>query len=322
MFSLEQTISKFIDHYLTARGDKESTLRWYRVRLRQFRLWLEERRRNTLPRNLEDGEGHGSIQPRLLEDEEMFKAFYNYLGVRQHIQHNAARCLKKKRDDDRVPRAISSQVRKDLLDTAFKREDRYAKRNYALLLFLADSGARAGEACSMTLDNLDMDRCETIVTGKHGRRLVVFSAEARTAIEEYLDQRGDILARLIALGLVEPGEPESRHVWLGHQGPLTYWGVRMMLKGIVRETREKVDRETLDRIDNSPTNAHAFRHAFAKDVLYTGGNLAEVRDHLGHKDIKTTEIYACWAVGERHRLHEEHTVVAEEARRRRERAAG
>ena len=61
---------------------------------------------------------------------------------------------------------------------------------------------------------------------------------------------------------------------------------------------------------------------YAKDVLYTGGNLAEVRDHLGHKDIKTTEIYACWAVGERHRLHEEHTVVAEEARRRRERATG
>jgi integrase len=182
----------------------------------------------------------------------------------KNVQYNAARCLKKKRDDDRVPRAISSQVRKDLLDTAFKREDRYAKRNYALLLFLADSGARAGEACSMTLDNLDMDRCETIVIGKHGRRLVVFSTEARAAIEAYLDQRGEILARLIVLGLVEPGEPESRHVWLGHQGPLTYWGVRMMLRSIVKETRENVDRETVDRIDNSPTNAHAFRHAFGR----------------------------------------------------------
>jgi site-specific recombinase XerD len=68
MFSLAQTISKFIDHYLTARGDKESTLRWYRVRLRQFRLWLEERHRNTQPRDLEDEEGHGSIGPHDLED--------------------------------------------------------------------------------------------------------------------------------------------------------------------------------------------------------------------------------------------------------------
>jgi site-specific recombinase XerC len=64
----------------------------------------------------------------------------------KNVQYNAARCLKKKRDDDRVPRAISSQVRKDLLDTAFKREDRYAKRNYALLLFLADSGTCATQS--------------------------------------------------------------------------------------------------------------------------------------------------------------------------------
>jgi len=146
----------------------------------------------------------------------VIKAFYNYLDVRRHIRNNAARCLKKKKADDRVPRAISGKVRKELIDTAFNRKGIYAKR---------------------------------------GRRLVVFSAEAKAAIKEYLEQRGDILTRLIALGLVKPGEPKGCHVWLGHKGPLTYWGVRMMLKSIVKETRENVDRETVDKIDNSPTNA-------------------------------------------------------------------
>ena len=41
-----------------------------------------------------------------------------------------------------------------------------------------------------------------------------------------------------------------------------------------------------------------------------------MRDPLGHKDIKVTEMYSCWAIGERHRLYETHTEVAQEARQR------
>jgi len=45
---------------------------------------------------------------------------------------------------------------------------------------------------------------------------------------------------------------------------------------------------------------------YAKDVLYTGGNLAEVRDHLGHKDIQSTMKYVHVAkstYGELYRKH-------------------
>ena len=79
---------------------------------------------------------------------------------------------------------------------------------------------------------------------------------------------------------------------------------------LVDEARKQVG------VEDGPTNAHSFRHAFARDILQEGGSLTEVRDQLGHKDVQVTQMYSCWAVGERHRLHAAHSVVGREARRR------
>ena len=315
--ALQENIATFVDHYLTAKGDRPETLRWYRIRLKQFRCWVEKRENADIEdaglldayvsflyaRGLKQSTVNGHIRA--------LRAFYKYLVARDIVRHNAAGGLRQKKDLGRVPRAISLEARRLILDTAYKSENR---RDYALLLFLADSGARAGEVCSMTLDALELDRLEAVVEGKRGQRVVVFSEASCEATQEYIDwERETDLARLIGLGLVEQGSEASRRLWLGRQGPLTYWGVRMLLRRVVDEARNGLD-STL--VEDGPTNAHSFRHAFARDILQEGGSLTEVRDQLGHGDIQTSQMYSCWRVGERHQLHAAHSVVGREARRR------
>ncbi len=52
-------------------------------------------------------------------------------------------------------------------------------------------------------------------------------------------------------------------------------------------------------------NPHAFRHAFARDMLDNGADLATVSQLLGHRSIETTaRFYARWSDEELHRKHQ------------------
>jgi integrase/recombinase XerD len=42
---------------------------------------------------------------------------------------------------------------------------------------------------------------------------------------------------------------------------------------------------------NKPVTPHAYRHSLASHLLSDGATLAQVRDQLGHADIKTTSLY-------------------------------
>jgi integrase/recombinase XerD len=57
-------------------------------------------------------------------------------------------------------------------------------------------------------------------------------------------------------------------------------------------------------------NPHAFRHAFAKLYLMSGGDLASLSDLMGHSDVQVTkQFYSVFSQEELKRKHAQHSPL-------------
>jgi len=135
-------------------------------------------------------------------------------------------------------------------------------RDRAILTLMMDNGVRAGEVCSLLKHNIKQET--VLVCGKTGWREAPISDETRHL--------------LLQVAATSPDE----HVFHGHKGPLTRFGIYR----IVREHMEKAG------IRGPKLGSHRIRHAFGKNYLMEGGDLRSLQEIMGHTDIKTTQKYA------------------------------
>lgn len=127
-----------------------------------------------------------------------------------------------------------------------------ARRDYALISFLLDTGARRSEAASIQLADLALTQCTAHI--RHGKgdraRVVIFTPQTALAIERYLRVRE------------AHHKASSPFLWVGQKGALPGDAVG----GIV------VRRGNLAGLsfDGRALHAHMLRHAFADKALSSG----------------------------------------------------
>jgi len=153
-----------------------------------------------------------------------------------------------------------------------------ARRNYALLQLLLQTGLRVGEA-SGEASRLAIADCEIndrsgLVRVRAGKgrkeREVPLNANVRRAIALYLKTREDY----------ESGEP----LFLSERG-----GQAMSLQTMQATIQELARRAKVTRI---PVSAHTCRHTFALTFLRRNpGKLIELATLLGHESLYTTAVY-------------------------------
>src|SRR2546425_540651 len=166
----------------------------------------------------------------------------------------------------------------DALLSAPDRTSTQGRRDYALLLFLYNTGARADEAAHLTVGDLRLvqaprkDHSSVQIRGKGNKRRVC--PLWRHTVRE-LD------------GLVGEKTP-AEHVFMNRCGrPITRFGIYAMVKRYAERTSSSMPPLAAKRV--SP---HSVRHTCATHLLRAGVDINTIRAWLGHVSLDTTNIYA------------------------------
>ena len=145
-------------------------------------------------------------------------------------------------------------------------------RDYVLLLFLYNSGARVSEVASLRIADLDWHSKSARIIGKGNkhRRCPLWSAT------------------MMQLRRIAGQRPAEEHLFLNRRGePLTRFGIHTLVERYIAKLRISMPSLQAKRI--SP---HVIRHTTATHLLWSGVDINTIRAWLGHVSLDTTNIYA------------------------------
>lgn len=266
----EQTAEGF-RLYLVAKASSSETIRTYHVYNRIAFRWLESRGfdlvcadKVTLARLIEDY-GHGRKRHTIRNLVGAMRAFYTYAVAEGLRDDNPALALSRRKPRQQPKRPFSLEELQALMDAAT------APVDHALLCVLTATALRIGEAVRLDVEDVDMKRRIALLRGKGDReRWVKVFPTAVKCLQRYLDGR-----RTGPVFLTEAGERMTRaRAWKR----LVAVGLRA---GVIN------------------VYPHRFRTTCANFFLTGGGDLAALKEIMGHEDIRTTERYAGYSQAQR-----------------------
>lgn len=179
----------------------------------------------------------------------------------------------------RTSRRVVSFLSREELDAVLAVPDLAAaqgRRNRALLLFLARTGARVTEAISVNPADLRLDRpSQVLLHGKGPKdRVVPLAPDLVTVLRALQDERGV---------RPESGDP----LFVNARGRrLTRFGVVHILRRIVAAAVK-----TYPGLTRRSISPHTLRHTTAMHLLQAGVDLTTIQSWLGHASVDTTHHY-------------------------------
>lgn len=187
-------------------------------------------------------------------------------------QYRRVLAVRAKRARQRPVEYLEPEHIRALLDLPDRRRPT-GLRDYALLLFLYNTGARISEALGVTPDDLRLAPPRHVrIRGKGSKeRICPLWKETATALSRLIDGGGDRGAPVFRSAA---GRTLSRD------------GAAYLLAKYVARAAERLPALRRRRI--SP---HVLRHSCAVALLQAGVDLTVIRDYLGHASVATTGRY-------------------------------
>lgn len=169
-------------------------------------------------------------------------------------------------DPDQVNRILSSP----------RLNEETGLRDRAILETLFSTGVRVSELVSMDRDQVDLKRQEFTVRGKGDRHRLVFLSESATEwLSRYLQSRED----------------HFRPVFIRYSGRVESGRGGETMRLTPRSVQEIVAKYATRSGLSMKVTPHTLRHSFATDLLIEGADLRSVQEMLGHRSIRTTQVY-------------------------------
>jgi site-specific recombinase XerD len=230
------------------------------------------------------------------------RTWFSLLERRGLVAADPAALLGTPKQGRHLPRVLRVDQVEALIDAA-DASTPSGMRDRALIELLYASGARVEEACTLTLDRLDLPQTQVRLEGKGGKdRIVPIGGAAVRALRSYLDEaRPVLMAAAAARAADRPTDRATDGVLLrgDRGGPLG-----------TRDARTIVGRLG-EAAGVGHVTPHTLRHSFATHLLEGGADLRVVQELLGHASLATTQRYTHLSRG---RLREVHALAHPRAR--------
>lgn len=206
------------------------------------------------------------------------RIFFKYLSRKAKlIEVDPAQDLETPKLDKRLPKYLSLDDSKKLLNVASNEDNRNAERDYAIITLFLNCGMRLSELVGININDIDFSECKLNVIGKGNKeRTIYLNRACMRAISDYLEVRPKE-------GIKHDNKYSEKALFLSER--------RTRISNRTVETI--VDKQLrIAGLDSRKYSVHKLRHT-AATLMYQYGqvDIRALQELLGHESISTTEIY-------------------------------
>ena len=206
------------------------------------------------------------------------RIFFSYLSQKAKlIDNNPAQNLETPKLDKRMPKYLSLDESKRLLNVTMDDNNEFKERDFAIITLFLNCGLRLSELVGINVQDIDFDEYKMTVIGKGNKERTIYLNKACIhAIQEYIKVRP-------TEGLKNDFKASNKALFLSNRK-------ERISKRTVQYIVEKELRKA--GLDTSKYSTHKLRHT-AATLMYQYGNvdIRALQELLGHESISTTEIY-------------------------------
>ena len=228
-------------------------------------------------------ENYNSKPATLARKTASIRTFFHYLcNKTKRIPNNPAQDLESPKLDRRLPKYLTLEESKKLLETASTPKPKKSNNNhdnsardFAMITLLLNCGMRLSELIGINISDIDFENRKLNVIGKGNKERTIYLNDACiSAIKNYLEVRPRDSVKYNSRDALFLSEQKKRIS-------------KRTVQYIVKQEIKLAD---IDRPDKY--SVHKLRHT-AATLMYKYGNvdIRALQELLGHESISTTEIY-------------------------------